>query len=303
MIGVGPRAAAAAVAALALASCYKPNITDNGFQCSADKRCPEGYTCGANNRCSLHPVTVMPPPQDTGMEVMSMPLPDGGGGGEPTCAAPTALCQQGPAPGDVCSPACQTGCACGRCNVVHGKAACVPAGTAKLGDICNPTADNCGPGLICLAELCGNGLARCYQHCITADQCGGVACGITINDDNNQPTPFLTCDVPPSTCDPVTGGGCPSPAWNCYLSSSNQTVCDCPTNANPAKQGMNNAPCVDYNDCAPGFTCISIPGVDMQSGAHCHFVCDITKPNSCPPGEQLTCMPTVPGAKYGFCSN
>ena len=130
-------------AVLSPGGCYKPNITDNGFLCAATgKKCPDGYTCGADHRCSLNPAS---PPPDSGPPDMKM-MTDGGG--EPVCSLPhvAPLCAEAPAKGDACSPACQNGCDCGRCNVVDGKAKCVATGTVKLGDVCTPgAADNCGP--------------------------------------------------------------------------------------------------------------------------------------------------------------
>jgi hypothetical protein len=291
------RAAVVVAVVLPLGGCYKPNITDNGFQCApTGKQCPDGYKCGTDNRCSIKPVTT--PPRDSATETVMMT----DAGGDSMCGAVTPVCQTGPATGDLCSPACQKGCPCGRCNVVNGKPACVPAGTIKLGDVCTPGADdNCGPGLICLIESCGNGLARCYRHCSANDQCDGTACTIVIDDDKGAPTPYTTCDVPPRVCDPVVGTGCPDPALNCYLTSANQTLCDCPTG--PAMEGMNNAPCMIYSDCASGFICIS--GVNGQTTPHCHFVCDVAKP-SCPSaggdGGQMRCVPAGTGAKYGYCA-
>ncbi len=307
-LDVRARAAVVALTVAALGGCYKPSITDRGFLCSADKRCPSGYKCGTDDVCALNPVTVTPP-VDSGMEVKMMtdaPIVDAGS--EAMCMAPTALCKVDPAGSDVCSPSCQKGCDCGRCNVVDGKASCVAAGTVKLGDVCNANADNCAAGLICLLESCGNGLARCYRHCQTNDDCNGTACTITIDDNAGGPTPYTTCDVPPRTCNPLSTGiaaGCPDPALNCYLTSASQTLCDCPTR--PATQGGNNAPCMIYSECAPGFICIA--GVDRQTTPHCRFVCDVSKP-SCPTlagsdgGAPIPqhCVATGAGATYGYCA-
>ena len=281
---------AALWAALSFASCYKPSIKDGGLVCSPANACPDGYTCAADHRCW----TV--PPVDSGMDLGkdTAPPKDTGEGG--VCVSPTPLCAAGPSAGEACSPACQRGCTCGRCNVVDGKPTCVAAGTVKLGDPCNPSADDCEPGLICLLETCGNGLARCYRHCTSNDQCDGTACTITIDDSKGNPTPYTTCDVPPRACNPVDGSGCPNQALNCYLTSANETLCDCPGNV--AKQGMNNDPCTIYSDCAAGFICIS--GVDGQTTPHCHFVCDVAKP-SCPSSEPR-CVPAGTGSKYGYCA-
>jgi hypothetical protein len=91
------------------------------------------------------------------------------------------VCTDLPAAGQACNPACQTGCDCGRCNVVNGVPKCVPSGSVKLGEICKfGNDDNCAPGLICLQEACGNGLGRCYRHCARSDQCAGSICQFQI---------------------------------------------------------------------------------------------------------------------------
>jgi hypothetical protein len=305
-LDAGARALGMAVAAFALASCYKPNITEGGFICSARNECPDGFTCAADHHCWTVPPVVMPM-SDGGMDKpmdMAPPKVDAqgtetgteGGAEVGMCMAPAPLCSSGPDAGEACSPACQTGCACGRCNVVNGTPTCVSAGTVKLGDVCNPNADNCAPGLICLSETCGNGLARCYRHCTADEQCDGSRCTITIEDSKGNNTPYLTCDVPPRTCNPVDGSGCPSVSLNCYLTSANETLCDCPTN--PAKQGGPNDPCTFYSDCGAGFICIA--GVGGQTTPHCHFVCDVSAP-SCPNSEPK-CTPAGTGSKYGYCA-
>jgi hypothetical protein len=291
--------AMAAVLAVSLSSsgCFKPNIKDGGLVCApSGKACPDGYKCGADNFCELMPVTT-PPQHDAGMETGADVHQDAGEGGDGACVPVTPLCADGPAAGEACSPSCQRGCPCGqRCNVIDGKPACVATGTVKLGDLCNPNADNCAAGLICLLETCGNGLARCYQHCTKDQQCSGTACTINIEDTNGTATKYFTCDVPPRACNPVDGGGCPSLSFNCYLTSANQTLCDCPA----AKQGKNNDGCSLYNECAPGFICIS--GVDGQTTPHCHFVCDVSQgAKGCTSAEPV-CTPSVVGAKFGYCS-
>jgi hypothetical protein len=298
------RALGLGAAVLALGGgCYKPNILDGGFVCaSSGQACPDGYQCGADMHCWLHPDTAAPPPppppQDTGMEsMMTIDADADAGGGEPMCQPPPTLCADGPAAGDACSPACQKGCACGRCNVVAGKAACVAAGSIPEGGVCNAAADDCAPGYICRLEMCGNGLARCYRHCTSAAQCGGSSCTLAIYDSNNKPTGFSTCDVPKQDCNPLGGvaSGC-APALSCYLTNANQTLCDCPRKA-PAPGGNGDA-CTIYSDCSDGFICIQLNG---QSSAHCHFVCEVGAAGSCPQSEPQ-CVPAGTNAKYGFCT-
>jgi hypothetical protein len=292
---------------LALGGCYKPNIAEGGFRCTEAGECPDGLTCATDMHCYMHPPAPLadtgmpppPPPQEAGMDTMMTSSTDAdASGGEPTCQPPPPLCADGPAAGDVCSPACQRGCACGRCNVVDGRPACVPAGTIAEGGVCNAAADNCAPGLFCSRESCGNGLARCYRHCTSNAQCGDTSCTLSIYDNQRQRTSFKTCDVPAQTCDPLGGpaSGCPVPLV-CYIGNANQTLCDCPR-ATPAP-GANGAECTIYSDCADGFICITING---ESSAHCRFVCEVGAATSSCPQSAPHCMASGTGTRYGFCA-
>jgi hypothetical protein len=280
--GRGRRGAAATVvaglAAVLLGGCYKPAIDEGGFVCAVSgKRCPDGFQCAADNHCYQNPSVI-------------------DAGSEPMCASPpvTPTCQDAPKVGQVCNPACQKGCDCGRCNVVGSNAACVPSGTITLGEVCKlGNADNCAPGLICLQEACGNGLGRCYLHCTSNDQCDGTICQIPIEDATGQDTGFRACDVPGRACDPVNNTGCPNPALNCYLTSGNMTLCDCPSNPGQAG-GMKGALCTIYSDCAPSWVCATALG---ETAPHCHLACNALA-SSCPGS---TCVTTGTSPKYGYC--
>ncbi len=274
--------------------CYKPVIDEGGFKCaSAGKKCPDGLTCGSDNRCWQKPPPVTNNDASDG-KIMS---DAGDGAAESMCALTvvTPTCNDVPKAGQTCNPACQTGCACGRCNVVGKATACVAAGTVKLGELCKlGVGDDCAPGLICRKEACGNGLARCYQHCTKSEQCGGSFCQLSIDDDAGKPTGFTVCDVAPRTCDPITSDGCPANAFKCYLTGSNDTLCDCPSN--PTKPGAAGDACNFYNDCDGGLYCVGGVGVTPR----CHFVCDVANP-TCP--ATTTCHPVGTSAKFGYCDS
>jgi hypothetical protein len=258
-----------AAAGAVVAGCYNPNVQDGGFLCGADKRCPDGYSCAADNRCRKSA--------------------DGG-----VCSSPpvTMLCSDEPASGQICNPTCQTGCACGRCNVVGDSSACTPAGTKALGQVCNIGADDCSAGYICLAEACGNSLGRCYRHCTTSDQCMGTICQIPIDDAAGNHTGFKACDVPIQTCDPVQNTGCPDPALNCYMTSTNQTLCDCPSSGTPRMQGES---CNVYNDCAAGLICVSVG----TGGPQCRRLCRVAAGALC--AASTSACVSLNGT-YGYCS-
>jgi hypothetical protein len=268
--------------------CFKPNIEEGGFLCAAAGACPDGLKCAKDGRCYRKPPVVV----DSGMEA------------PPSCPTTmpkvTPTCSDGPAPGQACNPTCQTGCACGRCNVVGSTPTCVAAGTVPLGDVCAlGGADNCAPGFICLQEECGNALGRCYQFCTKDAQCMEAICQIAVDDpDGGGDTGFRTCDVPTRVCDPINNTGCPNPALNCYFTSLNKTLCDCPSKT----VGKNDAPCTIYSDCAPGYVCVTL--LNVETTPHCHFACEVANP-ACPAGSAdggtAGCMPVTPGAMYGYC--
>jgi hypothetical protein len=272
---VGWAAAVGLAVAIAVAvgqGCYNPTITDGGLLCaSADaggSRCPEGFRCNpADNRCHK----------------------TGG-----TCAAGvvTPICQELARTGNECNPTCQYGCACGRCNVRGSTAVCTTVvGTKKVGETCATSTekDDCAPGLICLAEVCGGDLGRCYQHCTTREQCkGSMLCQVPIEDSGGKDTGFRACDLPAQDCDPIGKTGCPHPALTCYLSNSGQTYCDCANNTVPL-----GGSCSIYNDCAAGLACVSEVGL---TGSHCRSICLLAKAG-CVVGQR--CIAN--GTKYGFC--
>lgn len=277
----------AALMAIGLAAawggaCYNPSITDHGFICAdAGKRCPDGFVC---NPTTLRCDAVV------------------------KCSVPkqTQICSDEPKAGTRCNPACQTGCACGRCNVAGADASCTTViGTATLGQLCTPNKDNCASGLICLLEpsTCGTDVGRCYQHCTAsgavAAQCGtGRSCEIPILDSAGKDTTYRTCGLASQPCNPIaiTNNGCPSAAFGCYLNTAGAaTYCDCPNTTTLVILGGS---CAAYNDCAAGLVCTTSAG---SVGPHCRQVC--TQSNSgggtsCPNGQR--CVPI--GATYGYCT-
>jgi hypothetical protein len=254
----------------AVVGCYRPSIEDGGFLCNTDgKPCPDGFSC-VQGRCMRGGA-------------------DDGGANNCTFDVVAQLCDDPANAGEMCNPACQTGCPCGRCNVANGKSICTAVGTKMLGEKCNPTADDCGAGLICLGEMCGNHLGRCYQHCDKDQQCtgNGSLCQIPILDAQGLDSGYKVCDLATQTCDPIADTGCPDPALHCYLTSGDQTLCDC-ANRNQTL----NQDCSLYNDCAPdmGLVCVTVSGV-----SRCMFACDQTAPVC----AGKPCVAT--GAKYGYC--
>jgi hypothetical protein len=245
--------------ALGSSGCFRPDIANGGFTCGQAGACPDGFTCASvDNRCYK---------LDAGPEACSS-LP------------PAPMCDDGPAGTDTCNPACQTGCTCGRCTVAAGTAICLAAGNKTRGQTCNPAADDCEAGLGCVREGCGTNLGRCYEFCRTGNDCAdGLTCSVTLDGG------FRACGLPPAGCNAQTGNGC-SPGLVCYYRDlGDTTLCDCPGQQDEADT------CVFYNDCIPGYTCVSISGVST-----CRRLCtngggECTAPQTCHPL----------GDPYGYC--
>lgn len=273
-------------------ACYNPKVTSGGLVCSEDAahRCPAGYTC-ASGHCWKEGEA---PPETGGAGGGSGTggaTPQGGQGGG--CATRTPLCGDQPLSGDVCQPTCQTGgCSCStQCGVAaNGLAACRAVGTKKVGDLCQLSPDDCAPGLVCLAETCGSGLARCYRFCRDVGDCDDVACSRSVKSAAGQPTAFRACDVPSVACDPIAQTGCADPAFVCYVFGPTSTRCDCPGGA--LSEGQS---CSAITGCAPGLVCLG----SGASGGTCQRLCrssaDCTRPDGGAPGA---CSPS---GTYGTC--
>lgn len=214
---------------LAFAACYDPDITPNGLRCApSGKQCPDGFTC-SNGRCIVTP---------SSMCVNEIPK----------------LCES-PISGE-CDPVCQVGCVCGlRCNVVGAQPECLqPASAPKaLGEKCNPMADDCQPGYVCLQEGCGTNLGRCYRHCRSNADCGSASTCTERIESGQSTVPHKACSPPFQTCDPFDNTGCPDPALRCFVIGTLQ-ICNCPSTATPRQVGE---ACLFPEECGPGLACIS----------------------------------------------
>jgi hypothetical protein len=265
--GAGFGWAVIVVAALAGGGCFNPKIVDGGLRCADGGACPEGFTCAVDGTCKKGPTTCQP--------------------GSPPV---TPLCTADP--GTDCDPICQTRCPCGRCNLDGTMLKCVPPGTKKRGDICNPAADDCAPGNVCLSDC--DKIARCYRFCgkggINHDElCDGQACNFPVNDTSGNPTDLMVCPPPIVQCDPSgDGSDCGSTSLGCYLDGT-RTVCDCRGKNQPG------ASCGVFNSCIAGYRCISIATVN-NGAPTCLQTCTLGG-TDCPSG---TCT-SAGGGSFGFC--
>jgi|HubBroStandDraft_6_1064221.scaffolds.fasta_scaffold75301_2 hypothetical protein len=265
--GVG-LAVLSALVWLPLAACYRPNIAQGGLRCTDGGLCPDGFTCRSNGRCyegDAEPESIcdFPPP------------------------ASKAGCSSTSTASQACDPVCQTGCACGFCGVTSGAIKCLSLaeGTKDVGAICNPQSQSdCKPGLFCRAECQTTTVGRCYQFCVSSNDCTAPSlCNASSPD-----SPLSLCSLPSQQCDPIALTGCESTpsALACYA-ENNAQACECP---GTIAAGIK---CAFASQCVPGYTCISLTATaDPTCQKVCLSASDCTPPATCS-------SPTV--GPYGIC--
>jgi hypothetical protein len=312
--GLVPTALALGIAAGGIAAggagCYRPNIKDGGLRCNLDAgaahACPEGFTCDMTTvQCwkGKHEGGVVDVPVDVPVE---MPAPmDGGPDGPPPCFDARPNCD--PSDAALCDPFCQTGCGCHeKCTVnADGGIGCgqvvlgdLQMPTSQLFDRCEPTSDNCLPGLLCVNDQC---FGRCYAYCRNDSDCPNSFCSRSV------PGGLTVCDVPiADNCVPTPLGigqsnNCPG-SLGCYISFNHptHTLCDC---AGGTSQGM---PCTGSRSCFPGLLCAD-PTKDGGASI-CLKVCDLDPDGGAGCPGNLPCQPYTGSStsnpmnpKYGYC--
>ncbi|MEM9692812.1 MAG: hypothetical protein AAGA56_09725 [Myxococcota bacterium] len=237
---------------------------------------------------------------------------DGGSGGTTTTSDPATGGsggeEIGPCDEDPCrlvSPQC--GCPSSeQCSLVGVDRECIEAGDVPLGQVCNgpdQEAEVCQPGSLCTSFATKpNPTSICKRFCTSDDQCpgpGGV-CELVLRDNADNALATLCSE----SCNPINNTGCPAGAMCLLQLEINEdetaverafTVC---ANAGSRFQGGS---CEDFDDCAPGFTCIR---PEMAAPLQCARYVAVTGANPCPPGTSLgTFLPgaVVDGVEYGVC--
>lgn len=312
---------AAALAALVIGvavgpGCYNPSIEDGALACSADFKCPTNFACGPDGKCRRPGAPIGGAGGvggtsgiDGGAGVGGGGMGGGGMGGvDGMCPAP-----YGPFPSCMamsrgsCDPVCQAGCKCNeRCNLdPQGVAQCGKQAPPFAGpnDRCDPKADTCRPGLICLSEsnpaACQ---AHCYRFCRADGDCLGNAKCTTEIILGDMATGNKVCSPPPEGCNPWGPAACtnraanPSPTFACYVLSarfSDIAVCDC------AGTKKLNETCDFEHECEPGHECVK-----LGTQALCRRVCSLAATGGvlmggCPVGQVCTAFPS--STKYGYC--
>jgi hypothetical protein len=298
------------------AGCYRPSVASGRVYCGPPqgKRCPDGFEC-AGDVC----VTKGSAPGtggaagtggargsggrtggDGSVDQVSDAGSDAGDALEP-CIEPRESCV--PMTGVSCDPYCRTGCSDCRqkCSINTAGVLVCSAGSRRnraVGETClisspgqGNQSDDCGPGLVCMADCGGGGGARCYAFCRSDVDCLFSACTRTAPGGVHK-----VCEVPFTTCNPQDGRtGCASTTESCYLLASQaaplggqRTVCDC----SMAAAGVSE-PCTDSRECLPGLVC---PVGGLLGSGYCRRVCSPTSPTTC---QGTVCRPY--GVQWGYC--
>jgi hypothetical protein len=316
--GFVPTALALGIAAVGIVlgggACYRPNIKDGGLRCNLDAgashACPEGFACDM----TLLTCWRGPHGGDGGDVPVDMSPDTDGRPDVPTIPCFDAMPACDPSDASICDPFCQTGCGCHqKCTVnADGGIGCgqvvlgdpqMPVG--QVFDRCEPTNDNCAPGLVCLNDQC---FGRCYQYCRSDNDCLNSFCSRSV------PGGLTVCDVPnadnciPTPTSGATSNNCPNSAagsLGCYISFTHptHTICDC---AGGTFQGQ---PCSGSRTCLNGLLCAD-PTNDGGASI-CLKVCNL--PGTVDGGGvgcpgALPCQPytgsspsNAPNPKYGYC--
>jgi hypothetical protein len=219
---------------------------------------------------------------------------DGSGGGASSSDASSSsggVCAEDPC--KLVSPQC--GCEAGEaCSVDgSGQRACLPAGTAALGQACDAST-GCAAGAACIGY--GPTLNSCSAFCDTDADCeppGGL-CTISVG-----AIPGVTfCSA---NCDLVSSTGCELAGLSCQFGVRDAT--DPFTLCAPSGNGVQDTPCTETSECAPGFLCLQ-----TQVDERCFKWCDVALQDclgglTCQAVEIAAGVPLVIGnITYGACN-
>lgn len=298
-------------------SCYSPDIGDGALRCGgpAANECPSGFRCLADGLCHKEGTTLTGGTGGRGgTGTGGMAAGGTGGTGTGGMGGASVMCEMPYGPftgctpqrsGSACDPVCQAGCRCGeRCNFEGTAALCKSqAGPFRQPyETCEPRADACRPGTICLEEVADACSSHCYKYCRTDADCGMLNARCTLEVQlGTSNTSYKVCSPPVEPCSPVGMARCgnqgtrPFPTFGCYVLSAkfpDLAVCDCAGNV-----AMGQA-CKFEHECAPGLECVSVSGQ-----AQCRRVCALMGGLGCPVGQ--TCTPFTSGGvnstRFGYC--
>ena len=190
----------------------------------------------------------------------------------------------------------QCGCAANRKCDISGVAdrSCILAGKIPEGttECFTDGRDDCLPGMTCLADN------MCRRYCETDDDCVGPGslCNLEIGwgcpIETVEDAQLCTID-----CNLATADGCRS-GTTCRIFDSGRgddsLVTDCSDVTDPG--GTDGVGCLDTDDCAPGYTCLS--------DDTCHKWCTPIGDSGCPGTPICTAFGTpveFGSTEYGFC--
>lgn len=230
------------LASIVLAGCGL-DLTNGGFSCIDDGRCPPGYHCAADQTCWQNG---REPDLSAGVGGPGGPLPDGGDGDgglgtgqlcqhDDDCGNSGLKCADGVCCNEACTDSCKS------CNQVGALGICSPLAAGA-----NPAHGTCGPDptTSCGRDGTCDGAGQCRKYGNSVE-CKPGSCDVT----TNQETPVSRCDG---------AGACVTPApLDCGFYVCNGSACW--ANCTSPAQCKNMTAC-NSGQCGPkgiGLACVA----------------------------------------------
>lgn len=204
----------------------------------------------------------------------------------------TGQCSESPC--KLVAPQC--GCAADQRCTVDGQGApfCATAGTAKAGQLCTATTNECVGGSVCVGL--STDVHVCAQFCSTDADCGSAICSRHLSDGKGGQVAGVSLCT--DACDPIANGSCATgTACGLFQEPSGMkrwfTQCSIPAGMTGEGQSCASAPC------APGLACAA-----TASGSVCHKLCDVKAGTGCVAPSKCVAFDTpvtIGTVEYGAC--
>jgi hypothetical protein len=209
----------------------------------------------------------------------------------------TSTCSESPC--RLVTPQC--GCGTGQsCYLVGAARTCAPTGTVPEGGSCT-NANDCTTGNVCVNySATAPYVQMCVHHCAVDGDCaGGGLCVGEIGDGAGGVVPGVrTCS---RSCDPIAQSGCAAGLECTFFQERAGAMRLFRSCGLSVGTGGVFDPCIDEDDCAPGYACQDL---GLGFGPECTHWCNVGTGAGCSFG--FVCYGFAPalivgGVEYGVC--